>query len=353
MDPLSIQNEVILGVDTHMDTHVAAVISQAGRLLGTLAVPTNATGYLKLLAWAKSFGSVQRAGVEGTGTYGAGLTRVLRDHAITVLEVNRPDRAKRRLQGKSDPTDAESAARSVLSGAATAIPKSQSGAAEAMRTISVARRSAVKAKTQAINQLRALLVSAPQDIRERLWRTKPEQCVAACVRIRNLGDTTLLQTLTSTLRLLAKRWLMLAAELKELDATLDHLTSRSAKRLREQFGVGPQTAATLIAVAGDNPDRLHSEAALAALCGASPLQASSGKTTRHRLNRGGDRSANNALWTIAMVRMRSEPRTRAYVERRTMEGMSNKEIHRCIKRYIVRELYPLILADLADPAQIS
>ena len=172
-------------------------------------------------------------------------------------------------------------------------------------------------------------------------------------QLRQLGSTTLLQTLATTLRLLAKRWLMLAAELKEIDAALEQLTSQSAPHLRGQIGVGPQTAAVLIAVAGDNPERLHSEAALAALCGVSPLQASSGKTVRHRLNRGGDRSANNALWTIAMVRMRSEPRTRAYVERRTAEGMSNKEIHRCLKRYIVRELYPLILADLAAATNVS
>lgn len=353
MDDQSKQNEVILGVDTHLDTHVAAVLSHAGKLLGTLATPTNATGYLKLLAWARSFGCVRRAGVEGTGTYGAGLVRVLREQGIEVLEVNRPDRSKRRLKGKSDPTDAENAARSVLSGEATAIPKSQSGAAEAMRTVSVARRSAVKAKTQAINQLRAILISAPQDIRERLWKVKADQCIAGCVHLRHLGSTTLLQTLTKTLRLLAKRWLMLAADLKELDAALEHLTSESAPHLREQFGVGPQTAATLIAVAGDNPERLRSEAALAALCGVNPLPASSGKTIRHRLNRGGDRQANNALWTIAMVRMRSEPRTRAYVERRTAEGMSNKEIHRCLKRYIVRELYPFILADLATTERLS
>lgn len=353
MDDQLKENEVILGVDTHLDTHVAAVIGHAGKLLGTLATPTNATGYLKLLAWARSLGCVRRAGVEGTGTYGAGLARVLREQGIEVLEVNRPDRSKRRLKGKSDPTDAENAARSVLSGEATAIPKSQSGAAEAMRTVSVARRSAVKAKTQAINQLRAILVSAPQDIRERLWKVKADQCVAVCAHLRHLGSTTLLRTLTTTLRLLAKRWLMLAAELKELDAVLEHLTSESAPHLREQFGVGPQTAATLIAVAGDNPERLHSEAALAALCGVSPLPASSGKTIRHRLNRGGDRQANNALWTIAMVRMRSEPRTRAYVERRTAEGMSNKEIHRCLKRYIVRELYPLILVDLAAAEKVS
>ncbi|PRC93982.1 Transposase [Solimicrobium silvestre] len=285
--------------------------------------------------------------MEGTGTYGAGLARVLREQGVEVLEINRPNHSQRRLNGKSDPTDAENAARSVLSGEATSIPKSQSGAAEAMRTISIARRSAVKAKTQTINQLRSILVSAPQEIRERLWKIKAEQCVAGCAQLRQLGTTTLLKTLTTTLRLLAKRWLMLAAELKELDAALKQLTMQSAPHLREQFGIGPQTAATLIAVAGDNPERLRSEAALAALCGANPLPASSGKTVRHRLNRGGDRQANNALWTIAMVRMRSEPRTRAYVERRTAEGMSNKEIHRCLKRYIIRELYPLILADLA------
>ena len=346
------QNEVILGVDTHLDVHVGAVINDIGRLLGTRSVSTDTAGYLDLLTWANSFGHVCRAGVEGTGTYGAGLARMLRDHEIEVLEVNRPDSAMRRSKGKSDPTDAENAARAVLSGRATAIPKEQSGAAEAMRAVSVARRSAVKAKTQAINQLRALLVSAPQEIRDRLLKVKTAECIKGCIRLRSLGKTPMLQTLTTTLRLLAKRWMTLAEELKSLDTMLDDLTSRHAKRLRERFGVGPQTAAVLVAVAGDNPERLKSEAALAALCGTSPLQASSGKTVRHRLNRGGDRSANNALWTIAMVRMRSDPRTRAYVDRRTKEGMSNKEIHRCLKRYIVRELYPLILADLADSTRV-
>lgn len=308
MDHQLLTEEVILGVDTHLDIHVGAVVSCTGKLLGTLAVATDSPGYLRLLTWACSLGKLRRAGVEGTGTYGAGLARVLRDHDIEVFEVNRPDRAKRRLQGKSDPTDAESAARSVLGGSSTAIPKEQSGAAEAMRTVSVARRSAVKAKTQAINQLRALLVSAPQEIRERLWKVKPLDCVTSCARMHSLGSTPLLQTLSATLKLLAKRWLTLTEELKKLDSMLELLTMKHARRLRHQFGVGPQTAAVLIAVAGDNPERLRSEAALAALCGASPLQASSGKTTRHRLNRGGDRSANNALWTITMVRMRSDER---------------------------------------------
>ena len=347
------QDEIILGVDTHLDKHVGAVISAAGKLIATQSVETTSAGYLQLLAWARSLGERRRAGIEGTATYGAGLTRVLRDNNIDVFEINRPDRATRRLRGKADPTDAESAACAVLSGRATAIPKKQAGAAYAMRAVSVARRSAVKARTQAINQLRGILVSAPQEIRERLLHTKTEACVSACARIRSLGKTPLLQSLTTTLRLLAKRWLALAAEIKLLDTQLEHLTNNHAPRLRKEFGVGAQTAAVLVCVAGDNPDRIKSEAALAALCGVSPLQASSGKTTRHRLNRGGDRAANNALWTIAMVRMRSDARTQAYVARRTAQGLSPKEIQRCLKRYIVRALYPLILADLGKLAAAS
>lgn len=203
MDNQTELNEVILGVDTHLDAHVGVVLNHVGKMLGTLVTPTNQAGHIKLLSWARAFGNVQRAGVEGTGTYGAGLARVLREQGIEVWEVNRPDRSARRLQGKSDPTDAESAARAVLSGKAHAVPKSQSGVVEAMRIVSVARRSAVKARTQTINQLRALLVSAPDTIREKLWNTKAEQCIQNCARFRIPGETPLLQTLASTLRLLA------------------------------------------------------------------------------------------------------------------------------------------------------
>lgn len=164
---------VILGVDTHLDIHVGAVISQAVRLLGTLIIQKNQAGYLELLDWARFFWVHERAGIEGTGTYGAVLTRYLIKNGIYVVEVNRPNRSKRRLEGKSDPLDAENAARTVLSGSSRAIPKMQSGACEALPIISVARRSAVKARTQAINQLRALLVSAPQDVRDKLWKSKP------------------------------------------------------------------------------------------------------------------------------------------------------------------------------------
>jgi transposase len=349
-DPME-QSEVILGVDTHLEVHVAVLIDVVGRVVATTTIPTTVNGYEQLINWTSSFGRLTRAGVEGTGTYGAALARRMQEHGVQVIEINRPDRSRRRLRGKSDPTDAENAARAVLAGDANAIPKAQSGVVEAMRALSMARRSAVKAKTQAINQLRALLVTAPATVRASLWKAKPDQCIAGCAALKSLGETALLKALTSALRLLAKRWMSLAEELRELDAALDKLTRAAGRRVLAQFGVGPQTAATLLVTAGDNPERLHSEAALAALCGASPLQASSGKTTRHRLNRGGDRAANNALWTISMVRMRSDPRTRAYVARRTAEGLSSKEIQRCLKRYIIRELYPLILADLADSAR--
>ncbi|OYV38097.1 MAG: IS110 family transposase [Thiomonas sp. 20-64-5] len=350
MDAIETEPEVILGVDTHLDCHVGVVIDVRGRVQGTLSIATNAEGYQKLLDWALSFGCLHRAGVEGTGTYGAALTRVLEGRGVRVIEVNRPDRSRRRLRGKSDPTDAESAARSVLAGQAQALPKSQNGLAEALRTLSVARRSAVKAKTPAMNQLRSLLASAPPWLRERVLQAKPAQCVAACEALSECDSKTSpeLASLQLTLRLLAKRWVALEQELQVLDRQFGRLTKLAAPRLLSRFGVGPQTAATLLLTAVDNPTRLRNEAALAALCGVSPLEASSGKTQRHRLNRGGQRQANNALWTIAMVRMRSEPRTQIYVDRRTREGLSKKEIHRCLKRYIVRELYPLILADLKD-----
>ena len=313
MDPQTTQSEIILGVDTHLDVHVGVVIDGVGRIKGILSIPTTPSGYEQLLAWAQSFGTLRRAGVEGTSSYGAGLTRLLQERGITVIEINRPDRSRRRGRGKSDPTDAESAARAVLADDATAVPKAQNGLAEAIRTLGV----------------------------------------AACAALLSDDEGPVLASLKMTLRLLAKRWTALHEELRELDKQLSRLTKLAAPRLLARFGVGPQTAATLLVTAGDNPTRLRSEAALAALCGVSPISASSGKVTRHRLNRGGQRQANNALWTIAMVRMRSDARTRDYVARRTAEGLSKKEIHRCLKRYIVRELYPLILADLKDSALLA
>jgi transposase len=340
------ENEIVLGIDTHLDVHVVAVLNHSGKLIGTHSFSVTSKGYADLFDWASSFGVPALAGIEGTGTYGAGLCQSLLINKVKVLEVNRCDRSARRLKGKSDPTDAENAARAVLSGIATAVPKAQSGGCEAMRIVSVARNSAVKARTQTINQIRSLLVSGPQDVREKLWSVKTLNCVNACLKTRNIGGTVVRDTLMATLKGLAKRWVALSKELDDLDKQLKELTNAHAKNLRNQFGVGPHTAAILMSVAGDNPSRLKNEAALAALCGVNPLPASSGKTVRHRLNRGGSRAANNAIWTIAMCRMRSDARTIAYVKRRTSEGLTNKEICRCLKRYITRELYPLILRDL-------
>lgn len=343
---------IVLGVDTHRDVHVAAALDALGRLLGVRSVPTTAAGYAELLAWARGLGEVTRAGVEGTGAYGAALTRVLTDAGVTVIDVNRPDRARRRRLGKSDPTDAEHAARVVLSGEAAVVPKGQDGAVEALRVLAVARRSAVKARTQAGNQLRGLLVTAPAALRAALAGGTLASLVARCAALRPAAATDLAQARKRALRALARRWRTLAEEIAELDADIRRLTAVAAPRLLARRGVGPHTAAALLIAAGDNPERLRSEAALAALCGVSPIDASSGRLVRHRLNRGGNRQANNALWTIALVRARTDERTKAYVERRTREGRSLREITRCLKRYLVREIYPLLLADLADARRL-
>jgi transposase len=338
--------EVVLGIDSHRDTIVCAALDGLGRRLAVQTFPTTAPGYVALLRWAQALGSVRAAGVEGTATYGAGAMQCLRAAGVTVMEVNRPNRARRRRLGKSDVTDAENAARAVLAGDAEAVPKAQDGVVEALRTLLVARRGAVKARTQSANQLRALLVTAAPSERERLGRGTLASSVARCARLAPTDTDVLASARRRALRALARRWQQLTRELYELDAAIAPLVHVAAPRLLTRFGVGPLTAATLLITAGDNPERLRSEAALAALCGASPVEASSGRTSRHRLNRGGDRQANNALWTVALVRMRSDPRTRAYAERRQAEGRSRKEIVRCLKRYLVRELFPLIIADV-------
>lgn len=258
MEQIFSKAEVILGVDTHLNVHVGVVIDQVGRVQGTYSIATDAPGYEELLKWAQKFGNLKRAGIEGTSSYGAGLTRFLQANGITVIEINRPNRTRRRGRGKSDPTDAENAARAVLAEAANSVPKAQSGLAEALRMLNVARRSAVKAKTQAVNQLRALLVSAPQSIRDMALKEKPAQCIIACAGL-DCGDekNPVIASLKTTLRLLAKRWNALHEELKELDRQLSRLTRIAAPRLLGRFGVGPQTAATLLITAGDNPTRLR------------------------------------------------------------------------------------------------
>ena len=335
---------IIGGVDTHKDVHAAAAMSETGRLLGTAEFPTTPVGYRRLLTWLRSFGSVERVGIEGTGSYGAGLCRYLRSKDVDVVEVNRPNRQWRRRRGKSDPADAEAAARAVLAGEAVGAPKSQDGGVEAIRMLRLARRSAIKARTQAANQLRGVAETAPGPLREKLRALSIPALVALARRFRCCPVTTTEAAARFTLKSLASRWAVLDAEVDRLDEQLSQLVATAAPTLLDVTGVGVEVAGALLVAAGDNPARLADEASFAALCGVSPVDASSGRRQRHRLNRGGNRDANRALWFVVMARMARDARTRRYVERRTGEGLSKKEIMRCLKRYVAREIYKILVS---------
>jgi transposase len=302
--------------------------------------PATAAGYARLLEWMGSFGRVHAVGVEGTGSYGAGLARHLRGQGVQVVEVNRPDRRQRRNLGKSDPLDAYAAADAVLAGRARALPKGGDGIIESVRAVHLARAGAVKARTACINELRSLLVTAPTELREPMAGMSAQKLTTTCARLRPATDLTdPLQGTKLALKALARRYQQLTAEIKDLDIGLKTLITRARPDLLTIHGVGPETAAQLLITCGDNPDRLTSPAAFAALCGTAPVPASSGKTNRHRLSRGGDRQANRALYLIVLARMAHCPRTRAYITRRTTEGKPKKEIIRCLKRYLARELF--------------
>lgn len=343
------KRQVTGGVDTHGKTHHAAAVDQVGRVLGDHEFPASAAGYRALLAWLRSWGRVVKVGVEGTGTYGAGLARHLSAEGVELVEVDRPDRRTRRAKGKSDPIDAIAAARAALSGQACGTPKVRTGPVEAIRALRVARRGAVKARTAALNQLHGLIASAPEQLRAELVAVPASALVARCADL-TVDDERMTNPVNATqaaLRAIAARVQTLSAEIAQADKRLRPAITKTAPRLSALYGAGPEVAGQLLATAGDNPDRLRSEAALAHLCGAAPIPASSGRTDRHRLNRGGDRAANNALHTIVLCRMRYDPRTRDYVQRRTKQGLSKKEIMRCLKRYIVREVHTALLADFA------
>ena len=338
------------GVDTHKHTHVAAVLDGAGRVLGSAAFDADTAGYTALLGWLGGHRSVERVGVEGTGSYGAGLARHLTAAGVDVVDVNRPNRQMRRRRGKTDTVDAEPAARAALNGSAAVVPKSADGCVEAIRTLRVARRSAVKARTVAANQIDAVVVTAPEPVKDRLRALNTARTVEACARMRPGTHGDLVRSAAKrALRSLARRHQALTAEIKHLDAELRRLCERANPALLGACGVGAETAAALLVAAGDNPERLRSEASFAALCGTSPIEASSGPTVRHRLNRGGNRQANNALWRIAMVRLRVDERSIAYAARLTAEGKTRREILRCLKRHIAREVYKLII----DPPDVA
>jgi transposase len=341
-------HEVLLGVDTHLDVNVAVALDSLGRRLGVLKVSTTTRGHERLLRWAEDFGPVGCAGIEGTSSYGAGLARHLRAAGISVMEVERPKRRHLRRNGKSDPLDAEAAARAVLAGEAVGEPKSADGKVEMIRVLRSARQSAVKARSQATNQLKALLVTAPEDLRHRLRSIPTKELVATCARLRLASDPDDVRTASKfALRSVARRHEALSKEIAELEAQLDRLVAEVAPGLISRPAIGTHHAATLLVLAGDNPERLNNEAPFASLCGVSPIEASSGEVVRHRLNRGGNRDANRALHMICWVRMGSDRRTQHYVARRTAEGKSKWEIMRCLKRYIAREVYRVLVPPTA------
>ena len=335
------------GADTHADTVHIAAITTLGREIDDREFPTTAAGYQAAVAFLTSHGPINQVGIEGTSSYGAGLARAVTKAGLQVIEVNRPNRADRRRQGKSDPLDAYHAARAVLSGRATSDPKDQS--TEAIRSLHNTRRSAVKASTAATNQIVAMLITAPDEIRAKYRALKGQPLITALARCRTTVADPVDAAVLTALKALAHRHQFLTTQAQELSTLIDGLVTTANPALRAAFGVGPDTAAQLLITAGANPDRLRSEASFAALCGVSPVPASSGKTTRHRLSRGGDRHANNALYRIAMSRMAHEPRTKQYVARHIAAGRSTKEILRMLKRAIAREIHRLLTHQVALP----
>lgn len=336
---------VIVGVDTHKHMHVAAVLDELGTKLGDQCFPADPDGYVALLAWARGFGHVTSFGIEGTGSYGVGLASHLRRAGHKIIEVNRGNRQLRRANGKSDPVDAEIAARSVLAGTANSIPKSADGAVEMIRQIKVARDTAVKGRTSAIITLKQLVVNAPDELRETLRTLKDKALIDRCSRFRIPPPTDPTGSARHSLRALARRWRMLDEEIREHDRLLANLTKQTSPTLCDAFGIGADTAAEMLIIFGDNPDRIRSEAALAKLCGACPVPASSGQITRHRLYRGGHRQANAALYRTAIVRLQHHQPTIDYAIRRTAEGRSKRDIIRCVKRFLAREIYQAVMAD--------
>ena len=338
---MSMVSGVIGGVDTHADAHVAAAIDTNGGVLGVASFSVDEAGYRRLEEWLTAFGPLVRVGVEGTGSYGVGLTRYLHVNGVEVVEVDRPNRQTRRKLGKSDPIDAEAAARAALSGSARVTPKRRDGTVEQMRVLSVARRSARTQRNQTLNQLRQIVFTGPDEVRARFKDRPKTGLVSEAARMRpRKGSDPVTHTTYLVIRGLARRIRDLNDEIGTIDAALGDLVNETASTLLDLYGVGAVTAATLLITAGDNPDRLHTERSWAHLCGVSPVPTGSGKTSgRHRLNHGGDRRANAALYSIVLTRMSSDPATRNYVRRRSAEGLSKREIMRCLKRYVARQTF--------------
>ncbi len=331
--------KVAIGVDTHKHVHVAVALDEFGGRLGELAVPADSRGYAQLERWAVALGDILAFGIEGTASYGAGVTGFVRRQGHRVIEVNRPDRRERRLNGKSDALDAENAARAILAGRAKATPKAADGQIEMLRQIKIVKDTAVKARTQAMVTLKTLVITAPPELREELDGLPKMALIERCAGLRPGRMTSPLAATKHALRELARRWRRLQVEIREHERHLAALTESVAPAMVAAFGIGPDTAAEMLIVAGDDADRVRSEPAWAKLCGVCPIPASSGKTSRHRLNRGGHRQANSALYRTVIVRLRFHQPTIDYVARRTAEGKTKAEIIRCLKRYVAREIW--------------
>lgn len=346
---------VIVGIDTHADTHAGVVLSVLGQVLGARMFPATRSGYARLVEWASSFGVIDRIGIEGTGSWGRGLTLFCLSRGLAVLDVDRPDRRTRRMRGKTDLVDAEAAARAVLAGTATTLPKTGDGPVEMVRVLHITRETAVKARTQAINQLRALAVTAPLELAEQLKGLSSRRLVTTATCFAADGPVTDPTAATElAMRSLARRIEALTDEIGQLETERDRIIDQAAPQLLALKGVGHHSAAALLIAAGDNPDRLGSEGAFAKLCAAAPKPVTSGRSNRHRLDRGGHRQANRALHTIVVSRIRwPDQRTRDYVTRRNANGEFKADLDtiRRLKRYIAREVYPLIVDALSTPPE--
>jgi transposase len=338
--------DVIGGVDTHQDLHMAAVIGTDACVLGVQAFSTTRAGYRAMLAWMRSHGDLLRVGVESTGSYGAGLTRHLALAGVPVLEVTGPNPSQRRAKGKDDTLDAIEAARAALTGQRVVVARGRTGAIEALRVLRTTRQTAVKVRRASLQLLHATVVAAPDEVREQLRSLTRMQLIRTCASLRpdQIAFRDPAVATRIALRSIARRILEINDEVAALDRLIQPLVRELGPGLLELEGVGYDSAGCFLVTAGDNPERLHSEAGFAMLCGAAPIPASSGKTERHRLNRGGDRRANSALHMVVISRMRKEPRTKAYVARRLAEGLTKREIMRCLKRYVAREVYGVLFA---------
>lgn len=344
MNTSTISSYVIGGVDTHKDIHVAAIVNDSNQVLSSEYFPTTRHGYKEMLKWMSSFGKISRVGIECSGTYGLGLLRYMQSSGIEVLEVTAPDKVDRRKRGKDDTIDAENAAHAAYSKLRTVTPKTRDGMVESLRILRGCRKTAMAARTVALQMIRTSIVSSPDEIRDTLRHMTRMTLIRTLASSR--PDLTAYKNISSAYRIvfksLARRYLELHDEIADLDKMISSIVDMLAPELIEQKAVGYESAAQLLITLGDNPERLNSESSFAALCGVSPIPASSGKTNRHRLNRGGDRAANSALHIIAIGRLRTEQRSKDYIKKRTADGLSKMEAIRCLKRYIAREIYYLL-----------